>query len=538
MTKAKSDIEEKLSKTLCFTMPRILTQLNRDPNSCCSGCADRNYSHYKIRDFSSIIIQQAGYMLACAAEMTEFSEERYAFKKIAVESAKFWEKKALSFRAFEEYYAWENGYPPLAFSTLAVARLVNENIIELAGVKKGLRVAVKQLLTRFEPKASNQQVAGTAALAIIRKIAPEMVPEKEFENIVERTLKCQHPEGWYMEYGGPDLGYLAVTMDCLFDAYDATADIRFVKSAQNALTFIEKFTCLSKRGAGMHNARNTDYIVPYGISRCLDFEESSKSASKVLRAILADLDSPRHFIYAVDDRYWCHYIGHSMVRALLHIRKRQWTEPIVDETTSKDEHLLGSGHILRYGTESLKALVSTKKGGIFSLFDSSERSFSDFGWVVKCGKKLYVNHWWSDQWQTQYSENEVIVSGWLSAHKEMISSPFKHIVLRGLSFLFGYHIIEILKEKMIFKKKSSQDYRFERVISFEPDKVVVRDEFQVPDGVLMRAPRSSQRHVASADSFHFEDLNLAESGVLIERDEEIKRSDNLINITTIYRIKK
>ena len=42
-------------------LPRILSQCCRDANSPAFGCFDRNFWHYRMRDFSSIILQQGGY---------------------------------------------------------------------------------------------------------------------------------------------------------------------------------------------------------------------------------------------------------------------------------------------------------------------------------------------------------------------------------------------------------------------------------------------------------------------------------------------
>ena len=64
MNKIKSFFEETTKKML----PRILTQICRDPNSNNFGCCDRNYWHYKITDFPSIILQQAIYSLSIFQE--------------------------------------------------------------------------------------------------------------------------------------------------------------------------------------------------------------------------------------------------------------------------------------------------------------------------------------------------------------------------------------------------------------------------------------------------------------------------------------
>src|SRR3712207_9393004 len=103
-------------------MPRILTQVCRDPTSPLYGCADRNWWHYKIRDFSSIILQQAGYALHLAGTLPEWSRDRPALDALAAGSARFWNARAQKHYAFEEYYPWEQGYPPLAFATLATDR--------------------------------------------------------------------------------------------------------------------------------------------------------------------------------------------------------------------------------------------------------------------------------------------------------------------------------------------------------------------------------------------------------------------------------
>lgn len=50
-------------------LPRILTQFCRDPNNKAFGCVDRNWWHYKIRDFPSIILQQAALTIHIANKL-------------------------------------------------------------------------------------------------------------------------------------------------------------------------------------------------------------------------------------------------------------------------------------------------------------------------------------------------------------------------------------------------------------------------------------------------------------------------------------
>ncbi len=338
-----------------------------------------------------------------------------------------------------------------------------------------------------------------------------------------------------MEYGGQDLGYLSVTMDCLWDAFDVTSDARFRESALRALRYMGRFLAVSPRGIGMHNARNTDYVVPYGIARFLNEPEYAPLAARILNGLLENVELPGHYFRAVDDRYWCHYIGHSLYRAIPLLGK---LETVQAETASQENSFLeGTGHFLRGKVEPFRALVSGKKGGIITLFDENGRSISDFGWVIPDGKRLWVNHWWSNQWQIKEQDGKIIVKGPLSAHKYAKNTPFHHFVLRFLSLFFGHQIIAFLKEKLIFKKSGKSPYQFKREIEFTREEVIVLDEFQIPPGTTPKpARRASQRHVASADSFHFEDFRNAEPGCNIVCEEKTAVENGIFTSSRIYRI--
>jgi hypothetical protein len=515
-------------------LPRMLTQVCRDPGHPGYGSFDRNWWHYKIRDFSSIILQQGGYAMLCASTLPAHSEHADALTRLASASCRFWNTRAKKHGAFEEYYPWEQGYPPVAFSTLAVAKMAATGVVSVQEISEGLKIATDQLLNRFEPKATNQQVAGTAAVCWIRKIAPELVDETALRALCDKTLACQHEEGWYMEYGGPDLGYLTVTMDCLWDAYDAIGDQRFLESARSALNFILPFVQMPQRGAGMFNARNTDYMVPYGIARFLNDPKSGDASGVILNRLFGNYSDPDHFLHAVDDRYFCHYIGHSIFRALPLLEKG--TSIDVCETLNSEIYFDGTGQwLLPETTSGCSAIIGAKKGGILSLH-FGEESCSDFGWIAQVKSKEWVSHWWGDFWKIEREANSISISGHLTPHTENNSTPLKHIVLRGLSLVFGRKIIGILKEKMIFKERTGEGIPYTRKISFFDDTVEVSDTFDGIEGSqLKRAPRSSRRHVASADSYHVEDVALSTNGITML--EERKNDGSLLRIKTIYRSK-
>ncbi len=509
-------------------LPRILTQLNRDPNTLHYGSFDRNWWHYKIRDFSSIILQQGGYFLEMAADLPEFKGNRAQFRSFADAAVDFWAGRAVRRGAFEEYYPWEDGYPPLAFSTLAIAKIIHRKGTGTTRHSDALRKAAIKLTQRFEPQAANQQIAGLAALAVLKKLDPGLVNNPKFEHLTVKTLALQSEEGWFNEYDGPDLGYLSVSLDCLWDLYDYTGDPRFYDSAERAFSFLSRLVIHRRGSIGMHNARNTDYIVPYGICRFLQSEnqELVNSARQVAAVLYSGMDSPLHFFHATDDRYWSHYIGHSVVRAQLVLDKikpeHETKLPVIEPSVMKQ-----SGMVVSSSAEH-RIIISCLKGGIVTLTNQDDY-FNDFGWIVFDHGKQFVTHWWTPSTVFSGSPDDIRISGHPVPFRENTSTPFKHFVLRAVSYFTGHKIISLLKNLLIFRK-SDRRYAFTRHIELKKDKLVITDQISGLKGseLIVKAPRFSKRHVASADSFHPEDMEMVK-GYTVETESHINGSVFIAN---------
>jgi hypothetical protein len=205
----------------------------------------------------------------------------------------------------------------------------------------------------------------------------------------------------------------------------------------------------------------------------------------------------------------------------------------------KPFHLPSSGYISTASKdERIFVLISTKKGGNLTLY-SEKGTISDFGWIIFSNNKQLVTHWFSNQWKidTSFSVKskllEVNISGFFVEHNEVISTPFKHLLLRFSSLLFGRRIISFFKSKLIFKKRSSK-ISFKRKILVDNDMITVCDYISGLsfNDKIIRAPRSSKRHVASADSFHYEDLSMSH-GIDFEEIRE-KSSDRRIIKTSYF----
>jgi len=530
-----AQINDRLGAALARLLPRLLTQASRDPQSATYGSFDRDWWHYRIRDFSSSILQQAAWTVWLAAELPEWAGARDALAQLAAAGARFWNARATRFGAFEEYYPWERGYPAAAFSTRAVLELAAAGAVPAADVRPGAAAAARQLVRRLEAEAANQQVAGLAALARLRRLFPDLVTADAFERQAVKTLALQHAEGWFEEYGGPDLAYLSVALDALWDLSDVTADARFRAAAGRALAFLH--TCVAAAGGslGMLNARNTDYVLPYGIVRFLrdgDAGERAQAAA-LFAALYGAVDQPGHFLHAVDDRYLCHYTGHSLVRAWSLVRRLDAAAPVVPPPAPPAERLLpGAGFYLRPAAPpACGVALALKKGGVFTAAAGAGRA-ADFGWVVHAGGRQHVTHWWTPAGTWARAGTTFTVRGRLAPHDEMLSTPAKHLALRAASLALGEQLMPRLKNALIFKRRPGP-FTFERQITLEPRRIVVRDVIAgLPaDARVAPAPRASKRHVSSADSFHREDLQLT-AGAGVART--CRREGDAFHAETVY----
>jgi len=248
-----------------------------------------------------------------------------------------------------------------------------------------------------------------------------------------------------------------------------------------------------------------------------------------------------HWLHAVDDRYICHYIGHSILRATQIFQNTTFieSENVHNKESDKPERFTyaQSGHYFFHNDSPTPytSLITACKGGLVTTW-SEKGNFSDFGWMLHYREKNWCTNWWCNDAEHKWTPEGLHTINKLIPYRDIAATPFKHIALRIVSFIFGNKIIGILKKHLIFREKLKSNIRFERLITFGPNFVEILDVFVgIPSKTnVVRALRFSKRHVASADSFHKEDIQSIECW---QRTEQSERQKDILRITTRYTIK-
>lgn len=511
---------EKIKQNYAFfiqtNLPRVLTQIDRDPDSPTYGCCDRNYWHYKIRDFSSAILQQSGLVLAKLYRLDFPGNPLYqnqAAWDIAAATLDFWEKIQLRDGSFNEYYPHEHGFPPTAFSFYSVCEIYRELGLDQPATLKAFSKTARYLASHIEPQASNQEMASITALYSYSLICPDTTIRPALERKLQRFLSTQSAEGWFPEYGGADFGYQSVCLDMLAEYCHLSHDERVLEPMQRIVEFMQWFVHPDGSIGGEYGSRNTTYFLPFGLE--LMASRGNAAAIAMRSAIFDRCDQPDYFQNSIDDRYFSHYVLHSFVRAYeLPLQKVEHAITLPYQEPG-DKYFPESG-LLSKTNKQYFAVCSLKKGCL-KVFQKDRCVFSDYGYRIQMGKNTTAATNWLDN-ETHYSFDEkssqAIMQGRFTKVHLQIASPVAHFGLRMASFLLGNRLIGLLKKKMIFVDKHA-DVQFERTMIWEEKKILIKDKIQSPEVVTLKsAPPFSLRHVASSKFFAISDAVEREPVVL------------------------
>lgn len=499
------------SRFVLDTVPRLLSQLDRDKYSSTFGCFDRNHWHYKIRDFSSIVLQQGSLSLALLYSYNFLGNIYYKNKKIlewSLGSIEYWISQQLSDGSFNEYWPNEHGYPPTVFSLFSVAEsfsLLKEYVpVELN--ERFLHAAMKScrfIAHQEETGAQNQEIASIAALQSVENICRERWLKDTIESKRDAILSKQSIEGWFSEYGGADIGYLSVSLHFLAEYYRISHDNSVLENLKRIIEYLQYFIHPDGTVGGEYGSRNTEYFLPGGLEIVADEIPLARSISNKL---LAHIDEPGILPRSVDDRYLSHYFLHSYIRALLHHRKYDVVPLLPCEKKDIQIYFNDSKNAVISRSEYYAIFNLSKK--VIKVYSGKREIYNDCGYFARIGDISAVTNWLDPTPNVMISENEYGVEGLFFIQPwQVVPSPFKHISLRCLSYFAGKKLIPLLKSQLI-AKNSSVPIKFQRKVIFDDNFIFIEDMIRSEKNIefLSTIDSFSKRYVPSSKYFQIKEL--------------------------------
>jgi hypothetical protein len=423
-----------------------------------------------------------------------------------IAAMKFWTKIQNKNGSFNEWYPNEHSFVVTSFSAYAVSEslLLLKNDIpqdEYQIVLKSLKKAGDWLVRRNETRVMNQQTGASVALLNLYLLTSDtkyLVSSKEKIALLSQR---QSKEGWFLEYGGPDIGYLSLAIDYLSKYYLKTGDEDVLNIVALALNFIKHFIQPNLVAGGEYTSRNTEYLIPHGFEALSKMNEDALFAASAVRAKISSADS---FPHILDDRYLT-YNGYTWLQAYLDYNPAlNAPERIVEDFFSaySKKYFQESG-LMIINDEYKHLIINLKKGGAFRLFDKKAGStYSDSGILVKSEDKWYTSGWLTEG-RYDISDNEVIISGNMWKVTDKTLTTLRYILFRMFQLTFGRSctislwIKERLRDILITRARPS-GIKYERRMTLNPDDAVL---LGVSDSAASEGAGMSSMSVFTKDTY-------------------------------------
>jgi len=439
-------------------IPRLLGQLNRNYSSKTYGSFDRAYWHYRTNNISSARYQEGIYTLTllycCDFENNEYYHDEKLLEWIRA-SLRFTTSLQRKNGSFDEWYLNEGSYVATAFLTAALSEtllLLREDEVivpEESIVVDLLENAAQFLISTHESTVMNQVSGALFAIAVVGHISNKEEFITFAKNAIKEFISHQNKEGWWSEYGGPDIGYLTLTISYLEKYHKITGDNEISIAVGKAKKFVEQFINPDHTAGGEYMSRNTEYIIP-------------STALPYIGAI-----TPSH----LDDRYLCYILYNWIQTGLV-------TSP-KNIAISVGEIYLPKSSLLRVVNKNFFLVANGNKGGSFRLYRGG-KSYYDSGLEIdKMGKNLSTGILDLNN-KVDFEKGCLRVQGFAKTIKEPLLGTKTSIVFNLWQVLFGWsgvlqtQIKSLLRKRMISYSKNS-NVSFKRVITYEGKIVVVTD---------------------------------------------------------------
>ena len=346
----------------------------------------------------------------------------------------FWTRIQNKNGSFNEWYPNENSFVVTSFSTYAVSEsllLIKDELPEneCRTIMNALMKAADWLAGRHEKRVMNQQTGAAIALLNLYLLTDKTAYLDSSRDKIALLNQRQSGEGWFVEYGGPDIGYLSLAIDYLCKYYSKTKDNTVKEIVGRSLSFIKYFIQPNLVAGGEYTSRNTEYLIPHGFEI---FSEINKDALFLASVVRKSLLKPDSFPNFFDDRYLT-YVGYTWLQAYID------ANPALNETADNNinghfnksfkKRFKESG-LLIINDKHKHLIMNMKKGASFRLFDKKAgRAYSDSGILVNSGGKWHTSGWLAEV-RGEMGEDSITVSGnmWKSPDKTL--TPLSNILLR------------------------------------------------------------------------------------------------------------
>ncbi|MBN1883993.1 MAG: hypothetical protein JW876_00550 [Candidatus Krumholzibacteriota bacterium] len=466
--------------------PRILGQQCRVPTMRPYGCFDRPFWNYG--DYGTPRTRRQEAVLTLALLYTIQHEDNIYFgNRMILEWIRagidFYSRIQLRTGAFNELYPNEFNYTSTAFTSYAVSEsliLLKDELPARQAYMDTLRKAAAWLSRNGEPLVINHDTGAVIFLYNMYALTGEEKYAKLAETKFEHIAKSQDPEGWFNEYGGPDIGYLSLSMDYLAKYYRKSGNERVLPVLMRAVDFISHFIHPNNTYGGEYASRNTEYLMPDAFEILAPHSETANAIAEVIADAIRGRSAVTPF--ALDDKFLL-YNGYDYLQAYNDNRFETADTGVLPCNRPFFKYFENSRIAVR-NDDRIYAIANGNKGGaLYAYFKRSGRSLDDSGVLAHAGDRMLTSCLMNKTNEVEAVENAMRVRGTLGKPFNNEMTEPKYLALRLFMMTFGYFesvslgVKEFLRKILITRSKSSAS-RFEREIVFDAETMTIIDRVE------------------------------------------------------------
>ncbi|CAD5968273.1 hypothetical protein PCC9214_03638 [Planktothrix tepida] len=457
-------------------IPKILTLLDRNPHSRTYGCFDRNFWHYKIKDFANGRMQELVLPLALVYDLPISDNPYYQQPAIKnwVEAGILYTTDTVHNDNFcDQNFPLEHSASATAFSLFACLESYHLlGLMNYEGLQSFERRANGLAYCKFSQSASQE-----ALIILCLERLGQMLQTSKWHRIKASRLdwlfSLQSQEGWFKEYDTFDPGYHSLTISFLAQLDDLRGDLRFKESLLKAVELASYFIHPDGSYGGEYGSLNTYQFFPYGFELV---GEWLPDALRINDRFLQGLKNGLSACYG-DDYLLGNWVGNYLLAWRNFVPGRP--QPLPRDVASIG---LKEAEILIKRRPHVELYVALNKGGVFKLFRENKLILSDthFSLQVRQGRQIKnaVAHLMSS-YTIHVEQDDVLIEGGLSWVKPNQLSSLKLVLMRILILILGRFFskqIQSLNPSEIVRGKQDAPFRFTRRFRWERNQWHIIDE--------------------------------------------------------------
>ena len=469
-------------------LPRLLSLYDLNSYSRTRGFGDRLHWGWKLIDFNNGTFQGGIHALSVMVKLGFFADEQQ-------EKVKEWirwiiegiEKTRYRNGSLIESFPYEYSFCVTALVALDLLSAIEHLDKEWDESEHRWALSVAEPLIGFISR--HDEVHGfisnhlaTAAAAVNKWNLLSGDKNLSGEQILSRIIEKQSPEGWYLEYEGPDPGYQTLCTYYLADYYHHNPDSILLESLRKSIEFLSCFIHPDGTIGGEYGSRNTEVYYPAGFEM---LKKEIPLADAIARVMRKSIEENRTVsLEAIDPGNFIPMLNSYAVATLFAGEKAQQKETLLPCEQEQVDKFFPHAQIRIHGTPKYYAIVGASKGGVVKVYDKQQRRivWDDGGYIGVTEKFGEVStQFWSTNREIQNNPESIQVNAPFFKVLREYPTPVRFTLLRILNITimrnltFGNWVKRLLVKMLITRRKLIPASVI-RTISFLDNGVEIVDE--------------------------------------------------------------